>query len=115
MGSPQKYFTPEARRERNRELRRESAQRTRQRDRAGANLIYDPADERVEIPPEIKAAQQRRIDWIRRRVDMGQITPNQYLLGEPIKHGKVCNSVSSTQILAMLGVEWSATDAVGRR
>ena len=80
------------------------AERKRAWKRAHPVIVLDPAHEQpIIVPPEVRKAQERRIAFVTRAIEMGRITPNQLILGEPVKTRSVSSSLSTTEIYALLG------------
>ena len=96
----QLYFTADERR-----LARNATSRNSKLRKAGRPappLLHHMATEQV-VPPAVREAQQRRIEFIMRALASEQITPNQLILGDPVKSRSVSSSLSSTEIVAILG------------
>jgi hypothetical protein len=107
-----KYTTDQERRSAKARQDREAGKRRSDRERlrrpvgivkhaAGRAWVHEQEEDRP--PPEVLAAQKRRIDFVVRALASGQCTPNQWFLGEPVKRGKTCSSLSQTQVMALLG------------
>lgn len=93
MGRPRKY-TPEQLTIQRRLWNQEAKRRQRE--------LSNPDPEVIRVPPEVRLAQDRRIQFMVRALAMGNVTPNQYFLGDPVKSRAVASSLSSTEINAIL-------------